>query len=460
MKLQVAKRFFSSVGVKLFLSFWLITITSIAITSAVTYQLAQESIIVPLDHKDIKRLEFIKNKLMSDNPQSIKRVLKRSAERMNAVLFIKHVESGEVLYHHKQFFNPFGTFLKKNDFSNQTTIQFPYFRITGPAHAEVAGQNYQLFIGNKTHHVNFSSIILQLPRWARFIIPIIVSMLLCWLLAKYLTKPVMAIKLAAQKIGDGDYKTRVDKDANREDELGQLARSFNLMAEKLENNIHAHQRLMADVSHELRSPLTRLHITLGLMEKTLPSDEKSQALLERCEREISRLDDMINNVLTLSKQENSIQTLSLQQCNLSKLLVDICDDAKLIANDKRVSISIEIEEDVIIDADEALLAGAVNNVLTNAIKYSEQDKNVLFTLTKQNHNLLVQVIDQGIGVEPAHLSKLFEPFYRVSDARDRESGGTGLGLAIAKQAIDAHKGEISAMNNNLGGLTVEIRLPL
>lgn len=459
MNVQVAKRFFSSVGVKLFLSFWLIAIMSIFITNVVTNQLALESIIVPLHQKDAKRLAYIKNKLISDKQQSIKRVLKRSAERMNAVLFIKHVESGEVYYHHHRYFKPLSKFLEKNDFSNQTTIQFPYFRITGPVTTDVAGQQYQLFIGNKTHHVNFSSVILQLPRWARFIIPVLVSMLLCWLLARYLTKPVTAIKLAAQKIGDGDYKTRVNKDANRADELGQLARSFNLMAQKLENNIHAHQRLMADVSHELRSPLTRLQITLGLMEKAIPKNEKSQSLLARCEREISRLDEMINDVLTLSRQENCIQSLSLQQCNVSDLIIDLCEDASLIANEKQVLIATNIIANVVIHADETLLAGAINNVLTNAIKYSEPGQTVRLSLLVQDKLVVIQVEDEGIGVEPSHLTKLFDPFYRVSDARDRESGGTGLGLAIAKQAIDAHKGKISASNNSLGGLTIEIKLP-
>ena len=285
-------------------------------------------------------------------------------------------------------------------------------------------------------------------------------MVICWLLARSLSKPLLAIKGTAASFGDGNFSARVDKATSRNDELGELARSFNKMADKLATNMGAHQRLLADVSHELRSPMTRLQIAIALANKTSSQPEELEKHLTRCELEVTRLDEMISDVLSLSRLENTFQQIELDDICLAELLTSTINDAQYLADEKQIIINHQIEDPLIMPADSHLLASAFNNVLSNAIKYSAIKSSIEVTLSHANSYAKLTISDYSGGVPESALTELFKPFYRVSTARDRATGGTGLGLAITQQAIIAHNGTITAENNDSGGLTITVKLPL
>lgn len=138
----------------------------------------------------------------------------------------------------------------------------------------------------------------------------------------------------------------------------------------------------------------------------------------------------------------------------------LIEDAQFLANEKSLTIQLKHEDNITIEGDNQLLAGAFSNILNNAVKYSPSDSLITVSISHKHSWLDIEIADDGQGVPEQSLSHLFEPFYRVVDARDRQTGGTGLGLAIAKQAILAHGGKISAINNDTQGLTVTISLPL
>ena len=232
------------------------------------------------------------------------------------------------------------------------------------------------------------------------------------------------------------------------------------MAEKLEQNIGSHQRLMADVSHELRSPMTRLQIALGLAQQENIAPELLQKHLQRCELEVARLDEMISSVLSLSRMENTISQMELMSVDLKQLLELCIEDAQYIANEKSIAITLKGASTCLTQADPNLLSSAFNNILINAVKYSPPNDTLIVYLTQNGNSFTIDIVDSGTGVPAEDLDKLFEPFYRVAQARDRATGGTGLGMAIAKQAIVAHNGHIYAINNQSNGLTVTIELPV
>ncbi|GAA5135638.1 ATP-binding protein [Thalassotalea piscium] len=450
----------SSIAFKLFISFWLFAILSIALTRVISTQLAEESVLMPLHKKDIHRLKYLKKRIERSETITVNRLLAKNLPLRGEAILLKDPATTKVFANKNRFLNPLIPYLETNSFDSPASIQFANARITGPLNTTIANTNYQLYIAVKGDNPHFSSYVMQLPKWARIIIPVIVSMLLAWLLARSLSRPLVKIKHAAAKIGNGQLTTRVDHNTTKRiDELGDLSRSFNQMAEKLEQNITAHQRLLGDVSHELRSPMTRLQMAIGLALQSIDNKETLITHLSRCELEVTRLDDMIAEVLSLSRLENTIQHLSLQTCDLSSLLNACITDGQYLANNKSITINAKVPKAVTIQADGKLLASAITNVLINAVKYSPANSTInVFTLLSDK-DITIQVVDSGPGVPEESINQLFQPFYRVEHARDRDTGGTGLGLAIAHQAILAHNGNIFAQNNESNGLTVTLVLP-
>jgi len=454
------KKTLSSIGVKLFLSFWLITLSSIVITRFVFSQIEHQSIIIPTEKEDIRKLEKYAKRITKRTPQNIETILKRAPFPPGISILIKDVNTQEIFHNNKRDSKATASFLVKNSVSHLTTIQFPFARVTGPKEIQVNGSSYQLYVVIKSKHPHFGSMFMQLPFWVRIIIPLFISISLCWLLAKTLTRPIIAIKHAATEIGQGNYQARVLNGEKRNDELGEMAKSFNNMAEKLTTNIHAHQRLLADVSHELRSPMTRLQIAIGLIERSAKQGKNLDKHIARCEREIGQLDNMIGNVLSLSRMENSFQEANFVMFDASSLLATAIEDAQYLANEKSISITNNTPVDCRLLVDQSLILSALNNILINAIKHSEENSEIEVSSEVSAGCLNISIADSATGVPEEQLPLLFNAFYRVSTARDRETGGTGLGLAIAKQAVAIHQGKISAKNNHSGGLTITIELPI
>ncbi len=293
-------------------------------------------------------------------------------------------------------------------------------------------------------------------RYLRYGGLLLTAFLLCWALARYLSSPIGKLRRATQKLAAGDLSTRVaGKVGNRRDELAELAKDFDVMAERIESLITSQQRLSRDVSHELRSPLARMNVALEIAKQK--SNGENASVFQRIETESQRLNDMISRLLTLSKLETGSQDFERRELNLKTLVEQVASDADFEANANKRSVKIIRADECRVLGSESLIQSAVENVLRNAVRYTREGTAVEVSLSNGGSNAVLRVVDHGGGVPEAELSNLFRPFYRVGEARDRGSGGTGLGLAIAERAVIAHKGTITAQNIG-DGLAVEIVL--
>ncbi|ABA57194.1 signal transduction histidine kinase [Nitrosococcus oceani ATCC 19707] len=295
------------------------------------------------------------------------------------------------------------------------------------------------------------------------IVAAIVSGLVCFLLAGYLTRPIRRLSNATHQFAAGNLSLRVASTmGRRRDEVADLARDFDHMAERLQILIGSQKQLLSDVSHELRSPLARLQVALGLVRQR--QQHQTNAELDRIEHEAERLNELIGQLLSLTRLESNTQLTHSEPVDVAALLAEVAENADFEARAANRQVrTINNSLSATIEANEPLLRSALENVVRNAIRYTDENTSVDITLQHDPEHpgwLLVQVRDHGPGVPDDMLTKLFEPFVRVGDARDRESGGYGLGLAIAERAIHLHGGVISASNEPNGGLSVRIRLPL
>ncbi len=293
-------------------------------------------------------------------------------------------------------------------------------------------------------------------RLAVLSIALLVSAAVCWMLARTLSAPVLRIQQAARALAGGHLGTRVAPGlANRRDELGDLARDFDAMAARLEGLLRSQRELLRNVSHELRSPLARMAVALELARRRAPD---AGGELERIEREAGRLDALIGQVLALARLEDSAVVRAAEPVDMVELVAEVVADARYEAGDD--SVQLAADEAVTVRGDRALLRSAVDNVVRNAVRYTEAGTVVTVTLSRKGNEALLAVSDCGPGVPEEALSSIFEPFVRVAEARERDSGGEGVGLAITAGVVRAHGGRVGARNAPEGGLTVELALPL
>jgi two-component system sensor histidine kinase CpxA len=296
------------------------------------------------------------------------------------------------------------------------------------------------------------------------IIGIISSGLVCYFLSWYLTKPIVRLRAATRQLAAGDLTARSGATARGgRDEVAGLMRDFDAMAERLEILMKAQSRLLNDISHELRSPLARLNVALGLARQR--ANVESADMLERIELEASRLNELIGRILTLARLEDGEQRVPQTPVPLDEVVLSVTEDAEFEAQERRCHVHANIppgEWDV--RGNDSLLHSAVENVVRNAIRYTQEGSSVEVELSSEEGpsgaQAVLRVSDYGPGVPEDALKKLFEPFYRLDDARGRQTGGVGLGLAITERAVRFHGGRVSAHNRTQGGLRVEIRLPL
>jgi two-component system sensor histidine kinase CpxA len=235
------------------------------------------------------------------------------------------------------------------------------------------------------------------------------------------------------------------------------------MAERIEALVGAQQRLLRDISHELRSPLARLNVALELARRR--SVENPGNALDRIERESERLNELIGELLTLTLLESGTEKIERAPNNLLDLVTSIVEDSNYEAKDRNRLVRIVSMEKLIVNGSEEMLRRAIENVIRNAIRYTGKGTEVEVSLSSQQIDeqkfSVIRVRDYGPGVPEELLSQMFKPFYRVEDDRGRLTGGTGIGLAISERSVLAHGGTIKAFNvsDEKGGLLVEISLP-
>jgi two-component system sensor histidine kinase CpxA len=292
----------------------------------------------------------------------------------------------------------------------------------------------------------------------RLLILLLVTAAVCFWLARSLTSPIRRLRQATRQFATGDLSTRVSHQIKGKNEIAGLANDFDEMAGKIETLVGTQKRLLRDISHELRSPLARLGVALALVRQD-SSLESRQKALGRIELEAERMNEMIGQLLSLTRLEAGVSDLPRADFDLCALLSNLVHDADYEARNRNIKVTFNGPGTTVVNGYEELLARALENIIRNGIRYTRDGTQVNVELIRKSGMLLIRVADQGPGVPDESLEKLFEPFYRIADARDRQSGGTGIGLAIAEQAVRLHAGSISASNRSEGGLLVHISLP-
>jgi two-component system sensor histidine kinase CpxA len=295
------------------------------------------------------------------------------------------------------------------------------------------------------------------------LIAITSSGLACYLLARSLTRPVTRLRQAAQSLAAGDLSARTGApQGGPAPEVVELMRDFDRMAERLETLVESQSRLLKDVSHELRSPLARLSVALGLARKH--AEPALDGQLDRIEREADRLNQLIQRLLTISRLESGTEGIHKTWLLLRELVEQVATDAEFERAGRPCVVLADPEDEFAVEADPELLRSAIENVVRNATRYTPEGTTVDVRLQRENsakgeEEIVIRVSDFGPGVPDEALARIFEPFYRLDDARNRQTGGAGLGLSIADRAIKLHGGQLHASNRKGGGLEVEMRIP-
>ena len=448
---------------KIFLWFWLatlITLTSVIFLYSLT---GHDNQLVPASDEEAKQLRQaainVQLRKVIDEYQtgSILRLNKVSEDLENTYIIDKNGEDiagkevPDVLYHLSSFYR------NRNTPAMVIIDNNAYF---GPEVVFNRGHYYLLFLKQKSPH-QFGTVISYLYHsvslW-HLLIALGISALVCVALTWYLTRPIHHLQKMTQSFARGDLKARAQASlGNRQDEFTDLAKDFDLMAERIERIIQSQKRLLSDVSHELRSPLTRMQIAASLAQKS--ANQESKDHIDRIELEVERLDEMIGELLQMAALERGNVNEDRASFVLNDLLDVIVEDAKFEAEAHNKSVDYYDTAPIQFNGYYSLLARAIENVLRNAIRHTPEDTCVTVATSEDQLGIEIKICDSGTGVSDEHLERIFDAFYRPTDARERTSGGAGLGLAIAKRGVEANGGTISAYNQEDSGLCVIIQLP-
>jgi two-component system sensor histidine kinase CpxA len=330
--------------------------------------------------------------------------------------------------------------------------QYGRFVIAGPLPITLANQHLLLYIG--LEGVAPPPVIVRLfssPLSLLLIMMLVSTPLLLWL-SWALSQPANRLAEAAQRVARGEFNVDPKLEQGTT-EFRQAGESFNRMVEAVNGIISGQQRLLSDISHELRSPLTRLRMANSLAVRK----QGNSSELTRIDTEAQRLEQMIGELLELSRMQTNGH-LSREEQPLSSLWQEMLEDAQFEAEQRSKQLSFSTIPERTILGTPKLLMSAIENIVRNAIYYGKDKIKIHFKETTDTLTIIVE--DNGDGVPEDELNEIFRPFYRVSTARERHSGGTGLGLAITESAIRQHSGSIVAGRSNMGGLKIVVTLPL
>jgi len=277
--------------------------------------------------------------------------------------------------------------------------------------------------------------------------------ILCWIAAVGVISPIRRIAANIALFGQGNLDVRVDTD--RDDEIGQLGRSFNEMAERLQRLIMSERRLLGDISHELRSPLARLKFAMKLAR----TSSDPTAALERIERDVDRIASLVADIVEINVVEDAPALQDKREICVRDIIHEVVRDCSVEAEIRGCRIDVSGNVCASVQGNPELLRRAVENVLRNGIRYSPEKSPIELNISENENHAVITIRDYGPGVPDDSLSRIFDPFFRVEEARNTNGGGSGLGLSIAKRAVCVHRGTICA-ENAAPGLRVVISIPL
>lgn len=444
---------------KIFLTFWLATILIIITTAWVTSEIAQKS---SIPAREQVFMDSYANAAVatfeSGKEKALKKWLAQTGISKHMKLFLL-CSTGAIIGNEK----PPPEVLKITDHLvkeqlDDGLIKFGSTIIVSHEILSTSGKAYRLVAVSEKPLAHF----VEIP-WAgltiRLTIAIFISGIICYLLSLYLTQPLRTLRFAAKSIATGKLSTRVGHFMGHgHDEIAELSEEFNSMAEKLEAMISSKERLLQDISHELRSPLARLQVAIELGRKKV--EHRAEAEFSRMEEECLRLNTLIGEILQFARLDKSTDELDKGKTNITGLIKRIVDDANYeLSSNKPLIKLISAEEALEMDVDARLIHRAIENIIRNALRYSPTEESITVSI-RVHDKLQIDICDRGPGVPEGELENIFNPFYRVDTSREKKTGGYGLGLSIAQKAVQLHKGQIFAKNQHEGGLCVTISLPI
>ena len=290
--------------------------------------------------------------------------------------------------------------------------------------------------------------------WVTGLAATALALALVQLLAHGMTSPLREMVAAARAMAKGDYRRRVT--ATSRDEVGELARAFNSMADELAEVDRIRRDLVANASHELRTPLGALRATLENLVDGVEDVER--ATLETMLHQVERLGSLVEQLLDLSKLESGAVPLERDRFPARTLLREVEDEWRLQADAHRLRFSTSVlPDDLAFNADAQRLRQVLSNLVANAVRHSPDGGRVIVRVTAVNGQTQIEVIDDGPGIDPAERARVFERFYRADAARS--GGGSGLGLAIARWIVELHGGTIEAEPAEPTGCRMVVELP-
>ncbi len=291
-----------------------------------------------------------------------------------------------------------------------------------------------------------------------WVVVILSSSLACgYILSTSLTRKLDRMVRAYKALTRGNLRARLPVLGNERDAFDVLSRNFNEMAVSIEAQLRHERKLLADISHELRSPLTRMTIAVELLERRRGEDEHA-AVLSRLEREVERMNELVSALLDQARESLTAQG-GARTVDLSRLLSELAADFAFQGEAQQKTIGADIEKGLAVHGEAALLQRLFGNLLSNAVFYAPEGGEVWLAAAREGGEVRVVIRDFGPGVPDDQLEDIFRAFYRVDGSRSRQSGGAGLGLAIAREAAVRHGGSIMARNAG-PGLEMTVVLPV
>lgn len=284
----------------------------------------------------------------------------------------------------------------------------------------------------------------------------IISILFVLISGRYIVKPVVKLTNATKKIRRGNYDVALE--VRRKDEIGQLADSFAKMASELEKSEAARQEFVANVSHELQSPLTSMQGFARLLGSGTLTEKEQKEYLTVLSEETTRLSSLTKQLLTLASLDQESELRKKEPVQLAEQWRQLIQMTEWSWREKELTINLELA-DINYSGDAELLYQVWSNLLNNAIKYTPQGGDIQVRLYEETTNVFVEVWNSGAGISKEDMAKIFDRFYKASQSRTREEGSSGLGLSICKKIITLHHGEISVESNTEKGTTFIVRLP-
>lgn len=446
---------------KVFIWFWLATLVMLGSGFLLTRILLVDVQLAAVETNELKQAKTIVQRIERRLNQglAIQQAINRNGRGRMLVIAFADEQREPRLSFPRPLIRDWRTFKTLQHESHIWSVRLRNSQFVGPFVLTQNDDTYQIFVGRLLPRSEIDDPQTIAP--VIIVVALCLSALFCFGLVWSLTRPIGQLRQATNAVAQGNLSTRIISLVERRDEIGQLARDFNHMAQRVEGVVSAQKQLLSNVSHELRSPLTRLQLAVALLENA--SEPSKQAHhTARIEKEIQQIDHLIGQLLHLAKADADRELLR-ESVLLTDLVSSVIDDAQFEALNLHKTVQVNEIPEMTLQVHVPLWQSALDNVLRNALRHSHTHVIVRFNMiTKHGHDGISIVIeDDGEGVAEAQLLQLFEPFYRAKQTDDLS---TGLGLAITKAAVDYHGGGIHAQNLTQGdqriGFSVSMWFPL